>query len=223
MEANESIFRKTCYTLSITEPNPQWISPTMKNMQVYKVSENIKLLIIWHLESCFFDLMLNEPTTLKYLFAKTTSMKKEVLIIGAGKIGRGFIAQLFYNSGYKLWFLDASKEVVQLLNKEKKYRIDLAKEGGDVTEYIEVEGAFTLDEKEKVAGLLNKIDIVVSSVGADNIEKVTRFIKDILINTGREKVLNWMICENANNPAKKIKGVCCKMQIRNLKNLLALK
>lgn len=55
-------------------------------------------------------------------------MKKEVLIIGAGKIGRGFIAQLFYNSGYKLWFLDASKEVVGLLNKEKKYRIDIARE-----------------------------------------------------------------------------------------------
>ncbi|MBA2761492.1 MAG: hypothetical protein H0U39_05945 [Segetibacter sp.] len=134
-------------------------------------------------------------------------MKKEVLIIGAGKIGRGFIAQLFYNSGYKLWFLDALKEVVELLNKEKKYRIDIASEGKDLTEYIEVEGAFTLDDKEKVAEVLSDIEIIVSSVGAANIEKVTRFIKDILIATNRKKLLNWIICENASNPAKKIRDI----------------
>lgn len=132
-------------------------------------------------------------------------MKKEVLIIGAGKIGRGFIAQLFYESGYKLWFLDASKEVVELLNKEKKYRVDIAREGKDLTEYIEVAGAFTSDDKEKVAEIISNIDIIVTSVGAGNIEKVAGFIKEILIAAGRKERLNWIICENANNPAKKIK------------------
>jgi mannitol-1-phosphate 5-dehydrogenase len=134
-------------------------------------------------------------------------MKKEVLIIGAGKIGRGFVAQLFYNSGYKLWFLDASKEVVQLLNREKKYRIDIAKEGGDFTEYVEVEGAFSLDDKDNVSTILFDLDIIVTCVGAGNIDKVTRFIKEILISTKREKILNWIICENANNPAKKIRDI----------------
>ncbi|MEJ7679094.1 MAG: hypothetical protein WKG06_14810 [Segetibacter sp.] len=55
--------------------------------------------------------------------------------------------------------------------------------------------------------LLSDIDIIVSSVGAANIEKVTRFIKDLLIGANRKKLLNWIICENANNPAKKIKDV----------------
>lgn len=134
-------------------------------------------------------------------------MKKEVLIIGAGKIGRGFIAQLFYDSGYKLWFTDASKEVVGLLNKEKRYRVDIAREGKDLTEYIEVAGAFTLDDKEKVAEIISNTDIIVTSVGAANIEKVSGFIKEILIATQRKAPLNWIICENANNPAKKIKNV----------------
>ncbi|HLL42806.1 MAG TPA: hypothetical protein VK369_06680 [Segetibacter sp.] len=134
-------------------------------------------------------------------------MKKEVLIIGAGKIGRGFIAQLFYNSGYKLWFLDASKEVVELLNKEKKYRVDIAREGKDLTQYIEVEGAFTLNDKEKVAERIHNIDIIATSVGASNVQKVAGFIKEILIAAGRKERLNWIICENANNPAKKIKEV----------------
>lgn len=147
-------------------------------------------------------------------------MKKEVLIIGAGKIGRGFVAQLFYNSGYKLWFVDASKEVVQLLNKEKKYRVDIAREGNDFTEYIEVEGAFTLEDKEKVAEVLSRIDLMVSSVGAGNIEKVTWFIKNILIATGRKNLLNWIICENANNPAKKIKSILLQDADEEFKNFL---
>ncbi len=134
-------------------------------------------------------------------------MEKTVLIFGAGKIGRGFIAQLFYNSGYKLYFVDASNEVVSLLNREKKYRIDIAKEGHDDTAYIEVEGAFTLEEKEKIARVLADVEIMVTSVGALNIEKVARFIRELLIADDRKKTLNWIICENANNPAKKIKTV----------------
>jgi mannitol-1-phosphate 5-dehydrogenase len=43
------------------------------------------------------------------------------------------------------------------------------------------------------------------SVGAANIEKVARYIRDILIDTRRSDVLNWIICENANIPARKIK------------------
>jgi mannitol-1-phosphate 5-dehydrogenase len=134
-------------------------------------------------------------------------MKNEVLIIGAGKIGRGFIAHLFYRSGFKLIFLDSSKDVVNLLNKEKKYRIDLAGEQEDFTEYIQVHDAFTPDERNKAAEVIRDIDIMASSVGAANIDKVAAYIRDILIATKRKKPLNWIICENATHPAKKIKQI----------------
>lgn len=134
-------------------------------------------------------------------------MEKNVLIIGAGKIGRGFIAHLLYKSGYKIWLLDASKDVVERLNKEKKYRIDIAGANDDTTEYITIEEAFTLDESQKVAAVLNSIGIMASSVGAGNIKKVAGYIRDILLDTGRKNVLNWIICENATNPAKTIKDV----------------
>jgi len=132
-------------------------------------------------------------------------MKKQVLIIGAGKIGRGFIAHLFYRSGYKIWLLDTSKKVVDLLNTEKKYRIDIAGESKDTTEYISIEEAFTLDDEPKLAKLIGNIDIIATSVGATNIESVARYLKNKLIATQRTRPLNWIICENASSPAKKIK------------------
>jgi mannitol-1-phosphate 5-dehydrogenase len=137
-------------------------------------------------------------------------MKKQVLIIGAGKIGRGFIAHLFFKSGYKLWFLDASGPLVTLLNKEKRYRIDIAGKGKDMTEYIDVEGAFTLEHSEQLAAILRDAEFLASSVGAANIESVAGFIKKLLITAGRSKPLNWIIAENANNPAKKIRDILLK-------------
>jgi mannitol-1-phosphate 5-dehydrogenase len=134
-------------------------------------------------------------------------MKKQVLIIGAGKIGRGFIGHLFYKSGYKLWFVDASGAVVSLLNKEKRYRIDIAGQGKDLTEYIEVAGAFTFADSAQLAAVLRDTDIIASSVGAANIERVARAIGKLLIADKRDKPLNWIIAENANDPARKIRDV----------------
>ena len=134
-------------------------------------------------------------------------MTQQVLIIGAGRIGRGFIAHLFHRSGYKLWFTDASKEVVDRLNREKRYRVDIAGEQEDKAEYIDVEGACTPDEKEKIAGILDAVDIIASSVGAANIEATARTIKAALRSANRKRPLNWLICENANDPAKTIRNV----------------
>src|SRR5215213_8398949 len=93
-------------------------------------------------------------------------MKKNVLIIGAGKIGRGFIAHLFYVSVYNIWLLDASKDVIDLLNKEKKYRVDLAGEENDITEYIFIEAAFTLDDKTKVEEVIGNAYFFIPFLGA---------------------------------------------------------
>lgn len=134
-------------------------------------------------------------------------MNQQVLIIGAGRIGRGFIAHLFFRSGYKLWFLDASADVVNRLNKEKKYRINLAGVTEDITEYITLEGALTPDDNEGIARIIDAVDLIATSVGAANMESTAQTVKTALISTNRKRPLNWIICENASDPAKKIRTV----------------
>lgn len=134
-------------------------------------------------------------------------MKKEVLIIGAGKIGRGFLAHLFYRSGYLVWFLDSSAEMVNRLRSEKRYRIDIAGATEDQVEYIGIAGAFTPDETNAVAALVSRIDIMASSVGAANLKGLAIFMQKILLTVGRTRTLNWIICENANDPASLIRSL----------------
>lgn len=134
-------------------------------------------------------------------------MNKEVLIVGAGKIGRGFIGQLFFRSNYKLWFVDATPALVDLLNKDKKYRVDIAREDVDETEYIKLEGAFTLSQKEEIENILNRISIMVSCVGAGNIDSTAAFFGELFEYRNSDEPLNWLICENASSPANRIRKV----------------
>lgn len=49
--------------------------------------------------------------------------KKELVLIGAGKIGRGYIADLFNTAGYKLTFLEYSEALVQKLRAQGYYTV----------------------------------------------------------------------------------------------------
>ena len=49
-------------------------------------------------------------------------MKKAVMY-GAGNIGRGFIGQLFSESGYEVAFIDVNREIIDQLNRDGQYPV----------------------------------------------------------------------------------------------------
>ena len=52
-------------------------------------------------------------------------VKNKLVIFGAGKIGRSFIAQLFSQAGYAAVFVDINKEVIDALNQRGSYEVVL--------------------------------------------------------------------------------------------------
>ena len=46
-----------------------------------------------------------------------------LLLLGAGKIGRGFLADLFHAANYDLVLIDQSQELVDLLQEAGSYRV----------------------------------------------------------------------------------------------------
>ena len=49
--------------------------------------------------------------------------QKTIVIWGAGKIGRGFVADLFYSAGYRLLLVDASEALVTQLREAGRYTV----------------------------------------------------------------------------------------------------
>ena len=50
---------------------------------------------------------------------------KQAIIFGAGNIGRGFIGQLFSESGYDVTFVDVDQPLLDTLNERGRYTIRL--------------------------------------------------------------------------------------------------
>ena len=59
------------------------------------------------------------------------------IIIGAGKIGRGFIAQLLYMNGQEFCFIEKSEEFAKALNQAGRYHVYVL---GNPKKDTEIEG-----------------------------------------------------------------------------------
>lgn len=57
-------------------------------------------------------------------------MKKQVIILGAGKIGRGYLADVFSDAGYHLVLINRSAKKADELNAQKKYTLFISGQEG---------------------------------------------------------------------------------------------
>ena len=122
----------------------------------------------------------------------------KAVIYGAGNIGRGFIGQLLYQSGYELTFIDVIDAAVEAINKEGCYPVRIISEDNHQDIWINgiraIHGAHTEEAAEAIASA----DIMATAVGVRALPFIApviaaglqkRFIKN-------RQPLNIIICEN---------------------------
>lgn len=124
-------------------------------------------------------------------------MKKAVQF-GAGNIGRGFLGQLFSESGYEVVFVDVVADVVQLLNERRCYTIRIA---SDPIEHVEVPNVRAVNGRDidAVAEELATADIACTAVGVNVLPAIANAVAAGVkkrADNGCEAPLNIIICEN---------------------------
>lgn len=125
-------------------------------------------------------------------------MKKAVMY-GAGNIGRGFIGQLFSQSGYEVCFIDVNTVVLDKLNEEGEYPIRIlnSSESRDVI-VSNVRGVNGIN-MQSVAEEIAQADIMATAVGVNVLPRIAKPIAEGLKlrwQLGRMDPLNIIICEN---------------------------
>jgi mannitol-1-phosphate 5-dehydrogenase len=128
----------------------------------------------------------------------------EILIHGAGKIGRGFIAHLAHRSGWQVSFTDASVPLISALTAAGRYRIDIAGRPA-LTEYIPVRSACALSQQRELESLVARCDLMACAVGAGNLSALAKALAPALRSRARGGALDWLILENADKPAETIR------------------
>lgn len=124
---------------------------------------------------------------------------KKAIMYGAGNIGRGFIGQLFYESGYEVSFIDVNMTVIDKLNADRKYPVYVTN-GEKYDEHI-VENVKGIDGRDvnAIAEAMAEADIMATAVGVN----ILKFIAEPFaagVKCRKEKgidiPLNVIICEN---------------------------
>ena len=92
-------------------------------------------------------------------------------MFGAGNIGRGFFAQLFFEAGYETVFIDINEAVIKELNSRKGYTIEII---GGQKKKIEVKNVRAVNGKDlaAVAEELKTTDLAVTAVGVNFLKNI---------------------------------------------------
>ncbi len=86
---------------------------------------------------------------------------KNVIIVGAGRLGKGFMGETFYNAGWKITFLDNDPRVIQELNQTHTYEVSVHTTKRVFTNTIKNYDAYLVDDYEHVLKAFLKADLLM--------------------------------------------------------------
>lgn len=124
---------------------------------------------------------------------------KKAVHFGAGKIGRGFIAELLHDSGYEIVFADVVDALVDLVNETHEYSLFLIDHNYEEKVIDNVIAYSSIKEPEKVIEAIGDAEVITTSVMATNLPKIAPILAKGLkkrLEDGKGKA-TIMACENA--------------------------
>jgi len=120
------------------------------------------------------------------------------LHFGAGNIGRGFIGNLLYHSGYETVFVDVNAEIVDLLNEKNEYKVVLAEPGQQEDIIKNVRAINSAENPEKVIQAIAEADLVTTAIGPNILPLIAGLVAEGLRKRAAQsdRPLNIIACEN---------------------------
>ncbi|MCS6949891.1 MAG: mannitol-1-phosphate 5-dehydrogenase [Armatimonadota bacterium] len=125
-------------------------------------------------------------------------MERIAVQFGAGNIGRGFIAQLFHESGYEVVFVEAIPALVDEINRRKRYTIRIVGDGAQDVEITSIR-AIHSEKVEQVAQEVARAEVACTAVGVNVLRRVAPSLaRGIALRSQNPDAppLNILICEN---------------------------
>ncbi len=117
----------------------------------------------------------------------------KIVIVGAGKTGRGFVGRLAHEANAEIVFVDKDETLVKELNEQKSFRVSFF---GGVRDTVEVSGytAYTWGNAD-----LSDAELIVVSVCGPNLKDVGEKLKPKLSSQNHYYIIT---AENYSNPSK---------------------
>jgi mannitol-1-phosphate 5-dehydrogenase len=129
---------------------------------------------------------------------------QEAIIFGAGNIGRGFIGQLFSESGYFVTFVDLDQPLLDSLNRRGAYTIRLVTNERSDEVTVGPIRALHAGDRQAVAEAVARAEIGATAVGAAVLKHIAPAIAGGISRrkqAGIAAPFNVIVCENLKGAA----------------------
>lgn len=135
---------------------------------------------------------------------------KQAIIFGAGNVGRGFLGQLFSESGYLVTFVDVDQPLLAALNDQGKYTIRLVTNESTTEVTVGPVRGVPAGDRDRVAEAVAEAEIGATAVGARVLEHIAPNLAAGITRRAERGIatpLNLIICENLKGAAQTLRGL----------------
>ena len=101
---------------------------------------------------------------------------KQAVHFGAGNIGRGFIGALFSGSGYHVTFVDVAEQIIDKLNEEKTYQVNLAQAQQESITIKNVSGINNMKDEAGVIEAIQQATYLTTAIGPNILPRIAPLI-----------------------------------------------
>ena len=152
-------------------------------------------------------------------------MKGKAVMFGAGNIGRGFIGQLFSESGYEVVFVDVVQELLDLFNRDHHYRLQTVSNEGSKDYSIGPVSGVDSRNQAAVAEAVAEASICATAVGANVLKFVAPNLAAGLALRAKRDLppINVIVCENLHGAPEYLRGLLEQSIPEEAKSYLAEK
>ena len=125
-----------------------------------------------------------------------------VVIIGAGQTGRGFLNKFFYLNDQFVTFLDKDEDLINQLQEKKSYQISFGEEHAPlIVDNYEAYSIFSNQAKQ----IIRSADLIFVSVGRPNLKDVKEILKEI--GNDPSKQVDIITAENGINVSSELEDL----------------
>ena len=137
-------------------------------------------------------------------------MGERAVILGAGNVGRGFLGQLFAESGYHVTFVDVDRPLVDALRADGAYTLRLAENAGTAEVRVGPVTALLAGDSGAVAEALAGARLAATAVGVRALPHIAPLLAEgvrLRAERGVREPLNVIVCENLKDAARHVRGL----------------
>lgn len=131
-----------------------------------------------------------------------------ILIVGAGREGKGFLGQAFSAASWNVAFLDRDEEVIEALEQNGSYEVKLLQE--DATVYAEVSGyrTYGCDEEHSCMREVLDADLIALCIYPEDIPEAAVYLAPCIEERAEQggKKLTILSCTNLNHFIEDVEG-----------------